>query len=217
MEGSNGELEENNEMPNETLWLQQVHRVVRSASELNTNVTMKQPRRRRYSFRFICLCIILKHHSSTVYCYLRFAVSKAIPHPDTSRSYAGNDDINLGTDSNHFLSIGSWSDSLEPKELPCIIIYDLGYEDAKIEYSNGDIFRIADNADGIVPAKNVLIFPAQSVADRLRMVLSYYFVKNLDGLSLKKVSGRESYAFEGKDQASCYCLGLAPWSRKHGL
>lgn len=139
MEGSNTELEEDDEMPNEILWQHQVHRVIRFASELIANVTIKQARRRRCSFCFIRSCSILKHHSFTAHRYLRLAPSKALPHPNTLRSYAGNDDINVGIDFNHFLSIGSWSDSLEAKDHPCIIRCDLGYGDKKIEYSNGDI------------------------------------------------------------------------------
>lgn len=56
---------------------------------------------------------------------------------------------------------------------------DLRYGDKKIEYLTGHINGIADNIGGMVPAENLLIFLTQSVAGRFRMVLSYYFVKNL--------------------------------------
>lgn len=91
------------------------------------------------------------------------------------------------------------------------MICDLGYGDKNFEYSNNNIVGLADNAGGIVPAKNVLIFIAQSVAGGFPMVLSYYFVKNLNGTDLKKYLVANLIELKAKSK-----LRAIAWGSDHG-
>lgn len=153
----------------------------------------------------------MKVISSSAYRFIRAALSCALPHPSTLRSYSEPHDIKAGIDVRHLETIGDFSENLPEKDRQCIIICDQGYGDEKLEYVNGQVLGIAENQTEIVAAKNILIFIVQAVFGKFRMVVFFYFVKNLDGSHLSKVLKQMLVAIE-----KCTKLRIVAWGSDHG-
>lgn len=103
------------------------------------------------------------------------------------RSYSEPNDIKAGIGVIHLEFIGAFSENLPEKDRQCIVICDRGYGYEKSRYVNGTVSKTAENQKNIVAARNVLIFLVQAVFGKFRIVVSFYFVKNLDGSDLSKV------------------------------
>lgn len=55
----------------------------------------------------------------------------------------------------------------------------MGYGDEQFDYVSRNLVGLKGNKTGVMAAKNISVFIVQAICDRLRMVVAYYFVKNL--------------------------------------